>query len=169
MLNLDPRVPHVIFLDATRVRQVVMNGLTNGAKYGGARVVELNVRETDTGELLFEVLDRGCGLKGRTLADLSAELTFPREKANSTRRRRPSLEPQSAPVAVAAKPPPPGATTTGAEIQSDSAFDNARSTRMGIPICVRLAALMGGSLSLEDRVDGPGACAGRGAAAPHCI
>jgi hypothetical protein len=28
---------------------------------------------------------------------------------------------------------------------------------MGIPICVRLAALMGGSLELGDRVDGPGA------------
>jgi hypothetical protein len=28
---------------------------------------------------------------------------------------------------------------------------------MGIPICARLAELMGGSIALEDRADGPGA------------
>lgn len=73
---MDAGVKQTLFmLDPARVRQLVMNGLTNAAKFGpheGA-TVELNATLAADGALLIEVLDRGRGLQGRTLADLSQE------------------------------------------------------------------------------------------------
>jgi hypothetical protein len=84
VLTLDPRVPISIFLDPTRVRQIVMNGLTNCSKYGTrgdtVTAIELNayMAPGPRGELVIEALDRGAGLQGRTLADLSAEFSVRR-------------------------------------------------------------------------------------------
>ena len=135
-LAVDPDVPDRVYIDPTRVQQVVMNGLANAAKFGGGTPIELTARLTSSDEIVIEVLDSGRGLGGHTLEGLSAELTggvrgvsLPRGPASHG--LSPSL--------------------------GESAFHQVRSTGMGIPICVRLAALMGGSLGLADRADGPGA------------
>ena len=61
-----------------------MNGITNGAKYGGAArggdgigetVIEMGARKTERGELEIEVCDHGRGLQGRTLEELSKEFS----------------------------------------------------------------------------------------------
>ena len=75
-LTMDERLPSIIVVDPIRVRQVVTNGLTNAAKYGGAAAsgepaqIDVNCRLAEDGRLVIEVLDRGQGLLGRTLADL---------------------------------------------------------------------------------------------------
>jgi signal transduction histidine kinase len=133
VLSVDARLPGSFFVDPTRLRQIVMNGLTNCAKYGSrgdsVTAIELNARMGGAGELIIEALDRGSGLQGRTLADLSSEFVVPAAVPSQGAGEHPTL---------------------------DSAFDNVRSTGMGIPICLRLAALMGGSLGLADRSDGQG-------------
>ena len=50
--------------------QVIMNGLTNAAKYGPqdeSAVVDVVARPTRDGALAIEVLDRGRGLQARPL------------------------------------------------------------------------------------------------------
>ena len=130
-LAVGTDMPALLHIDPTRVRQVVMNGLTNAAKYGGGTPIELVARLTDSGEILIEVLDGGRGLGGHTLEEFCAEFSG---------------------VSRGVSAPPQTAHALG-----ESAFNKVRSTGMGIPICVRLAELMGGSLGLTDREDGPGA------------
>jgi signal transduction histidine kinase len=129
-LAVGTDMPALLHIDPTRVRQVVMNGLTNAAKYGGGTPIELVARLTDSGEILIEVLDSGRGLGGHTLEELSADFSG---------------------ISRGVSSPPQTVHATG-----ESAFNKVRSTGMGIPICVRLAELMGGSLGLTDREDGPG-------------
>ncbi len=76
ILALDDSVPALVFIDPLRVRQVVMNGLTNAVKYsqeGAAAEVHVSARMTAAGGLVIEVLDRGRGLRGRTLEELGRE------------------------------------------------------------------------------------------------
>ncbi len=76
----------------------------------------------------------------------------------------PNREPPGRTTAAVAAPVVAAAATAAASQAASarpalqaSAFNRVRSTGMGIPICVQLAALMGGSLELADRIDGPGA------------
>ena len=129
-----------------------MNGLTkNAAKYGAAAAagageaadaaIEVVARIASDGRLVIEVLDSGRGLRGRTLAQLRQEFV-------ELPSRVPTLEPPaSQPERGAADGAPPPV----------SAFGNVRSTGMGVPICTQIAELMGGTLELADRMDGPGA------------
>jgi signal transduction histidine kinase len=118
-----------------------MNGLTNAAKYGGGggAGIELRAHVSDGSELVLEVLDSGPGLQGRTLKDLGTEF---------------------AELPLVAKPHT-SVTGDGGGTAAPSAFSNVRSTGMGLPICLRLAKLMGGSLELSDRTDGLGLCTQR--------
>jgi signal transduction histidine kinase len=143
LVTLEPRLPSLAYLDPLRVRQVLTNALSNAAKHSGgggggpAGTVNLNARVGAGGALEIDVLDRGRGLRGRTLAELGTEFA-----------ELPTGEgPAAAPRGVG-----PGV----------SAFNRVRSTGMGLPICVQLARLMHGSIALADRADGPGARVVRG-------
>lgn len=59
---LRPRLPHVI-ADATAVRQIVLNLLTNAVKFtpSGGRVT-LATRYTPEGQVDIEITDTGCGM-----------------------------------------------------------------------------------------------------------
>ncbi len=127
--------------------QVIMNGLANAAKYGRARgepaAIELRAALAAGGGLVIEVLDRGRGLRGRTLEDLRQEFS-----------ELPNKDPE--------KPQEKLANL------AESALNRVRSTGTGIPLSVKLAALMGGALELTDgyRADGTGECgAARGVSA----
>jgi hypothetical protein len=107
-----------------------MNGLTNGAKYGarggapGAPVlVELNARVVGFGDLEVEVLDRGRGLQGRSLAELGKEFS--------------PLQPVGAPATAAQPAAQQQLAGSGKGVPSTaSAFHNVRSARIGISDCV---------------------------------
>jgi signal transduction histidine kinase len=133
-----------LICDVTRARQVISNGLANAAKHGaraacsgdgGGAAAAIVLRATLTGDgsdLALEVLDEGPGLRGRVLAELSKEFSeLPQRESDVA-------EPQ------------------GAAAKVHSAFNRVRSTGLGVPISARLARLMGGALSLEDRRGGPG-------------
>lgn len=117
LLNLDARVPSAVTMDPTRVRQIIMNGLTNCAKYGqrgdSVTTIELNAFMGADGELIIEALDRGHGLRGRTLADLSAEFNVPPPM------RRASTQAEQERLRIASSP---------SVVPVASAFDNVSST-----------------------------------------
>lgn len=152
-LALDAGVPKRVYLDPLRVHQIIMNGLDNAARHGGgggrgagAPLIDLracvSVAAEGSRTLVIEVLDTGRGLRGRTLAHLSTEF-----------------------MDLAAFSPP-SHPSERLSLQA-SAYGNARSTGLGLPICVRLAALMGGAIDLTDRDDCDGACAQH--AALRCV
>ncbi|ANH69620.1 sensor histidine kinase [Mitsuaria sp. 7] len=60
-LVMDEPLPAVVALDARRVRQVLLNLLSNAAKYGQAGEVVLQAR-VDGGQLVLSVTDEGPGL-----------------------------------------------------------------------------------------------------------
>ncbi|WP_431264535.1 sensor histidine kinase [Roseateles chitinivorans] len=60
-LVMDESLPAVVALDARRLRQVLLNLLSNAAKYAQAGEVELKARAED-GQLLLTVSDEGPGL-----------------------------------------------------------------------------------------------------------
>lgn len=143
LVTLEPRLPSLAYLDPLRVRQVLTNALSNAAKHSGgggggpAGTVNLNARVGAGGALEIDVLDRGRGLRGRTLAELGTEF------AELPTGEGPAAAPRGGGPGV-------------------SAFNRVRSTGMGLPICVQLARLMHGSIALADRADGPGARVVRG-------
>jgi hypothetical protein len=135
-----------VLTDAARVRQIVMNGLTNAIKYAppgrhGPIVVRCDVRSAGGGDathgnappapdahatvhavppagqvVAIQIVDCGPGLQGQTEATLFADF--------------------AAHVPAAA-----GARSVG-------------SSGLGLAICNRLSRLLGGELHLGDRVDG---------------
>ena len=65
-LNCDESVPSVLLGDEVRIRQIVINILTNAVKYTSSGKVTLNVNFTQNGEdsiiLTFSVSDTGIGI-----------------------------------------------------------------------------------------------------------
>jgi PAS domain S-box-containing protein len=60
--SFDTNVPHVIFGDDTRIRQVIINLLNNAIKYTRKGFVELHVSLVDT-NIAFKVKDTGIGIR----------------------------------------------------------------------------------------------------------
>ncbi len=164
---LDAGAPSLVHLDPLRLRQIVMHGIANSETHGSPAPgapdapIDLVAGIAPDGGLAIEVLDRGAGLRGRTLADLSRkfmQLPVGNIESIATSSRVSGgggggrsggefdARPRGDVDRRGALPPP-----------RVSAFNLVRSTGMGIPLCARLATLMGGSLELGDRVDGPGA------------
>ncbi len=65
-LQVEPDIPYQLFGDADHLRQVLINLIGNAIKYtdfGGVHVrVTLQEKTTDTCNILFEVIDTGCGI-----------------------------------------------------------------------------------------------------------
>ena len=86
--SISPDVPRVVFGDAGRLRQVLMNLLGNAIKFTekGSVSVKLSRLPTASGELqvCFEVQDSGIGVPGDRLKDLFLE--FSQVDTSMTRR-----------------------------------------------------------------------------------
>ncbi|ODU09936.1 MAG: hypothetical protein ABS84_05605 [Rubrivivax sp. SCN 71-131] len=71
-VEVDAAVPACAWLDATRVKQVLFNLVSNAIKFSGRGEVELDLRLQDDGkggqQLLFAVVDHGPGMDAATLA-----------------------------------------------------------------------------------------------------
>jgi len=62
-VHVDPKVPKVIFSDEDRMKQVIMNLLSNSLKYTKEGFVALNVNCPSADWLRFDVEDTGIGIK----------------------------------------------------------------------------------------------------------
>ena len=87
-VNVDENIPHRIFGDEVRIKQVINNILSNAVKYTERGQIDLNVSVHDMDEvyavLRFEVKDTGIGIKEEDLA----RIIEPFERADEVRNRK---------------------------------------------------------------------------------
>lgn len=67
LCNISPDVPEIIFVDDIRLKQVLLNLLSNAAKYTTQGEIRLNVRVAEQGKIRFEVQDTGKGINAERL------------------------------------------------------------------------------------------------------
>jgi len=82
--RIDDAVPEKVFSDATRLRQVVVNLVSNAIKFTSDGTVELSVRNGPLGTLEFAVSDSGIGMSPEVLARLFRP--FAQGDSSTTRR-----------------------------------------------------------------------------------
>jgi len=86
VVQLDPAVPDVVLGDAVRLRQVLVNLITNAIKFSedGEVVVSVAPGDDDAGLLRFAVADAGIGIEAEALGRLFEPFT--QADASTTRR-----------------------------------------------------------------------------------
>ena len=87
-VNVDPKIPHLLYGDEIRVKQCALNILTNAVKYTEKGSVTLTVgySEREDGDILlsFDVKDTGIGMKPEDLEKLFAPFSRIEEQRNRT-------------------------------------------------------------------------------------
>ena len=83
--TIDENVPKMIFSDATRLRQVVVNLMGNALKFTAKGRIELNVR-ADADMLRFEIRDTGIGMTPEVVGRLFQP--FAQGDSSTTRKLR---------------------------------------------------------------------------------
>ena len=76
VVNIDPNVPDSLFGDETRIRQVLLNILSNAVKYTKKGFISFSISGEITGDtvlLTIEVTDSGIGIKPEDLKKLFGE------------------------------------------------------------------------------------------------
>ena len=85
-LEVDEHIPHILFGDEIRLKQCVLNLLTNAVKYTEKGTVTMKVsfskKDSDNIELSFEVSDTGIGMKKEDLEKLFVAYERIEEKRN---------------------------------------------------------------------------------------
>lgn len=72
----DPTIPSILYGDYTRIKQIILNLLTNAAKYTNEGNIEFKVScviKDDICRLIFSVEDTGIGIKKENLEKLFSE------------------------------------------------------------------------------------------------
>ena len=85
-VNIDQSIPQVLYGDHTRVKQIILNLLTNAAKYTEKGFIEFNVQSVIKDEmcrLIISVKDSGKGIKEENIDKLFTKFERSDEK-NST-------------------------------------------------------------------------------------
>lgn len=67
LCNISPSVPEIIFVDDIRLKQVLLNLLSNAVNHTKQGEISLNVREVEQGKIRFEVQDTGIGINEKRL------------------------------------------------------------------------------------------------------
>ncbi len=131
-LALDAAMPHLLFTDPVRLRQVLLNLVSNAAKYAAPGEVLLVAECTGTEGGGLE----GAGLEGDSLATVATE---------ARRVLRLGVRDQGPAISLAERArlfqPFSQLDQPGAEVQPGSG--------LGLAICRLLAALMGGAVGCE--------------------
>ena len=87
-MNVDPTVPHCLFGDETRIKQCVLNLLTNAVKYTEQGTVTMNITfekiDDERIKLKLQVLDTGIGIKEEDLKKLFSPFERIEENRNRT-------------------------------------------------------------------------------------
>ncbi|GHU59671.1 hypothetical protein FACS1894133_6920 [Clostridia bacterium] len=77
VVNMEANLPHTLIGDEVRTRQILLNILSNAAKYTEKGHIVLNItgQESDTNKctLLFEVIDTGIGIKKEDMGKIFGE------------------------------------------------------------------------------------------------
>ena len=85
-VHVDKDIPHALFGDEVRLKQCILNILTNAVKYTHAGSVTMNIGYTkksdDTIALSVQVVDTGIGIKQEDLAKLFTAFERIEEKRN---------------------------------------------------------------------------------------
>jgi CheY-like chemotaxis protein len=81
--NFANDLPHVVYSDGKRLRQILVNLLNNAYKYTAAGSVSLSVQKLASGDLAFVVTDTGIGIK----ADESHKLFMEFEQLDLVRNK----------------------------------------------------------------------------------
>jgi signal transduction histidine kinase/CheY-like chemotaxis protein len=66
-VHLADDLPEVVFSDEKRLRQILINLTNNAYKYTPSGWVDLTIARTDDGQISFEVLDTGIGIRDEDL------------------------------------------------------------------------------------------------------
>lgn len=61
-INIDNAVPENIYTDKSRVKQILINLVSNASKFTQTGYIEIQIKPTDTSSLQFVVLDTGPGI-----------------------------------------------------------------------------------------------------------
>jgi two-component system, sensor histidine kinase len=85
-LNLDPQVPDWVIGDGPRIKQVLLNLVSNAVKFTKRGSVKLNIRLVDEGLVQFEVEDTGAGISAEAAAQLFTPFTQLQNDAPTSRR-----------------------------------------------------------------------------------
>jgi signal transduction histidine kinase len=85
-LNLDPQVPDWVVGDGPRIKQVLLNLVSNAVKFTKRGSVKLNIRLVDEGLVQFEVEDTGAGISAEAAAQLFTPFTQLQTDAPTSRR-----------------------------------------------------------------------------------
>ena len=63
-IKLAPNVPHIVVSDERRLKQVIINLLSNALKFTNEGSITIEVEfDTDTNKLLFNIIDTGIGIR----------------------------------------------------------------------------------------------------------
>ena len=85
-VNVDPMIPHMLFGDEIRLKQIVINLLTNAVKYTekGEVTLDVNFEKLSDQEigLSFKVSDTGIGMKEEDMEKLFSPFSRIEEKRN---------------------------------------------------------------------------------------
>ena len=86
MVEIDKKLPHLLFGDDLRIRQVITNILTNAIKYTPKGSVNFSVKmisaDDENTEILVQVKDTGIGIKAEDIGKLSISFTRLDEEKN---------------------------------------------------------------------------------------
>ena len=87
-MNVDPKVPHCLFGDETRIKQCILNILTNAVKYTNKGSVTMNIsfEKIDDSRIYLkaQVIDTGIGIKEEDLKKLFSPFERIEENRNRT-------------------------------------------------------------------------------------
>ena len=87
-MNVDPKVPHCLIGDETRIKQCILNILTNAVKYTEKGSVTMNISfekiDEDRINLKAQVIDTGIGIKEEDLKKLFSPFERIEENRNRT-------------------------------------------------------------------------------------
>ena len=85
-MQVDPRVPSVLYGDEVRIRQIINNLLSNAVKYTkeGTVIFSLKFRNTESDklDLIIAVTDTGIGIREEDMGKLFESFTRADEKSN---------------------------------------------------------------------------------------
>ena len=87
-LNINPTLPKTLYGDSVRIKQCILNLLTNAIKYTKEGSINFNIdyeKQNDTSLLLtVHVIDTGCGIKKEDMEKLFAPFERIEEEKNRT-------------------------------------------------------------------------------------
>lgn len=87
MVNCDPSIPDLLYGDVVRIKQVVLNLLTNAIKFthSGGVLLTVSAREESYGiNLVFSVKDTGIGIEAHSLDKIFTHFSQVDQKRNHT-------------------------------------------------------------------------------------